>query len=165
MSANITVRQLTDDDLPQVYDYRRDAEAAAMAGVPVRELDQFLAHQATVAADPANERRVILVDGEVAGDLVSWPQDGRRHVGYWIRKQDWGRGVATAALKTLLAELPERPLYADVLRTNTGSIRVLEKCGFRAVPADDLPPDADPVELAMRLDAQPASVAPQSHKA
>ena len=45
------------------------------------------------------------------------------------RPRFWGRGIATAALTELVAELG-RPLHAWVARSNLGSIRVLEKCGF-----------------------------------
>jgi RimJ/RimL family protein N-acetyltransferase len=38
--------------------------------------------------------------------------------------------IATAALELLLSEIPERPLFATVAEHNTGSLRVLEKCGF-----------------------------------
>jgi RimJ/RimL family protein N-acetyltransferase len=36
-------------------------------------------------------------------------------------------------LRLLLAEFPERPLYARAAKDNAGSRRVLEKCGFVVV--------------------------------
>ena len=36
-----------------------------------------------------------------------------------------------------LDKLTTRPLYAYVAVANVGSIRVLEKCGFRRLPDDD----------------------------
>ena len=51
-------------------------------------------------------------------------------MGYWIGREYWGRGVATAALRSLLEVIPERPLHPLVAAGNAGSIRVLEKCGF-----------------------------------
>ena len=42
----------------------------------------------------------------------------------------WGKGHATKALAEHIDELGERPIYAYVAKTNVGSIRVLEKCGF-----------------------------------
>src|SRR5262245_49180543 len=65
-----------------------------------------------------------------AFDAHCWTQDGRLLVGYWIGREFWGRGLATAALTELAAEIPERPLYAWVATSNVGSIRVLEKSGF-----------------------------------
>jgi len=58
-------------------------------------------------------------------------EPGSREVTYWIDRAYWGRGIATAALRALLAAAPERPLYARAAADNAGSLRVLEKCGFR----------------------------------
>ena len=46
-------------------------------------------------------------------------------------REFWGRGVATQALALLVDEVSVRPLYAHVVAHNVGSIRVLEKAGFR----------------------------------
>lgn len=100
-----------------------------MAIFPARDREAFDAHWRKVLADERNVVRVIDVDGEVAGNIGSWEQDGQRFVGYWLGRDFWGRGLATAALAELAAELP-RPLHAWVASSNVGSIRVLEKCGF-----------------------------------
>jgi RimJ/RimL family protein N-acetyltransferase len=152
MSEFISLRAITEADLPTLYENQRDPEATEMVGFPARELDAFLAHRARNEANPTNESRAIMVGENLAGDIVSWAQDGERRIGYWISKQYWGRGVASAALKAFVAELTERPLYADVLKTNAGSIRVLEKAGFRLLGEDELGPDPDPEEHTFRLD-------------
>ena len=90
--------------------------------------------------------------GELVGDIGSWPDEGgQRKLGYWIGQEYWGRGIATAALTAFLGELTERPLYADVLRTNVGSLRVLQKCGFRLLNEDERGADHDPKEYTLRL--------------
>ncbi|MET0578289.1 MAG: GNAT family N-acetyltransferase, partial [Ilumatobacteraceae bacterium] len=63
----------------------------------------------------------------------------------------WGRGIATAALTAFLGEVTERPLHADVLKTNVGSLRVLQKCGFRLHDDDERGADHDPKEYTLRL--------------
>ena len=63
--------------------------------------------------------------------MGEYGEPGEREVTYWIDRACWGRGVATAALRGLLAQVPERPLYARAAADNAGSLRVLEKCGFR----------------------------------
>lgn len=78
--------------------------------------------------------KTIVYRGRVAGSLVSWERDGRREVGYWLGKEFWGKGLASAALAQLLRELTIRPLYARVLKDNAASLRVLEKSGFVASP-------------------------------
>ena len=44
--------------------------------------------------------------------------------------------VASAALQLLLAETAERPLFARAAPDNLGSLRVLEKAGFRRIGVD-----------------------------
>lgn len=39
--------------------------------------------------------------------------------------------VTAGALRLLLTEVHERPLYAHVAKHNVGSLRVLEKCDFK----------------------------------
>ena len=47
-----------------------------------------------------------------------------------------GRGVATEAVRALLAEDPKRPLFGHVAKHNGASMRVLEKCGFTFAGVD-----------------------------
>ena len=81
--------------------------------------------------------RTIVADGVVAGNIGSWPDDSQQLVGYWVGRAWWGRGVATQALTLLLDKVSIRPLYAHVAKHNIGSIRVLDKCGFRRDSAQD----------------------------
>jgi len=101
-----------------------------MAVFPAREREAFDAHWRRVLANDSNVVRVIESNGEVAGNIGSWEQGGLRFVGYWLGREFWGRGLATAALAEFVQELDARPLYAWVAKSNVGSIRVLEKCGF-----------------------------------
>ena len=101
-----------------------------MALMPAREREAFEAHWRRIIANPACVTRTVEADGEVVGNVLSWEQDGRQLVGYWLGREFWGRGLATAAVGELVEELPMRPLHAWVARSNLGSIRVLEKCGF-----------------------------------
>jgi len=102
-----------------------------MAAFPARDKDRFAAHWAKVRADDTNVLRTIVADGMVAGHIGSWLQDGQQLIGYWVGREYWGHGVATQAVALLVDEVAIRPLYAHVAVHNAGSIRVLEKCGFR----------------------------------
>jgi RimJ/RimL family protein N-acetyltransferase len=131
MRNEIRLRDVEPDDLPIFFEQQRDPDATRMAAFPARDRAAFDAHWATnVLGNPAAVKQTILVNGEVAGHIGSWPQDGLRLVGYWVGKEHWGKGVATRALGALLRLVTERPLHARVARHNVGSIRVLEKCGF-----------------------------------
>jgi RimJ/RimL family protein N-acetyltransferase len=123
------LRDVREDDLDVFFEQQREPEGVAMALFPAREREAFDAHWRRVLANDSNVVRAIEVDGEVAGNIGSWEQDGRRLVGYWIGRDFWGRGIATSAVSELAAELG-RPLHAWVASSNLGSIRVLEKCGF-----------------------------------
>jgi RimJ/RimL family protein N-acetyltransferase len=54
-------------------------------------------------------------------------------VTYWVDRTQWGKGIASAPLQFLLAETAERPLHARATSESVGSLRVLEKAGFRRV--------------------------------
>ena len=130
MSDDVRLRDIEPDDLPIFYEQQLDADATRMAAFPARDRAAFDAHWAKILGNPAMVKQTILVDGQVAGNIGSWPQDAVRLVGYWIGKEHWGKGVATRALAAFLHLVTERPLHAHVAKHNVGSIRVLEKCGF-----------------------------------
>jgi RimJ/RimL family protein N-acetyltransferase len=74
----------------------------------------------------------------VVGNVATFVDDefGKQEVTYWIGKEFWGQGIATTALSRLLAEVTTRPIYGRAAKDNLGSIRVLEKCGFRITGQD-----------------------------
>ena len=104
-----------------------------MAAFTPRERDAFAAHwREKVLANPGARTKTVVVDDSVAGYVGSWSSaDGERLVAYWLGREFWGRGVASAALRAFLEIETVRPLHAYVAAGNAGSIRVLERCGFR----------------------------------
>jgi len=131
MTNEVRLRNIEPNDLPIFYEQQLDADATRMAAFPARNRAAFDAHWATnILGNPAAINQTIVVDGQVAGNIGSWTQDGVRLVSYWIGKEHWGKGVATRALAAFLHLVTERPLRAHVAKHNVGSIRVLEKCGF-----------------------------------
>jgi RimJ/RimL family protein N-acetyltransferase len=144
MISDVRLRELEPRDLPVFYEQQLDPDATRMAAFPSRDRAAFDAHWATNIIGNADAvTRTILADGQVAGNIGSWPQDGARFVGYWIGKEYWGRGIATRALAAFVDVVPERPLYACVAEHNVGSIRVLEKCGFTLERKHSTDADAD----------------------
>src|SRR5206468_11600108 len=130
--------------------HQDDPLAAAMAAFPTRDPEAFFDHWAKILADPTVVARAIVVDGTVVGDIVGWIEEDRREVGYWIGRESWGRGYATEALRLLLGEVPDRPVFARAAVHNAGSRRVLEKCGFVKIGEADAPDGVH--ELLFRLD-------------
>lgn len=131
MTERVRLRNIEPNDLPVFYEQQLDPDATRMAAFPSRDRASFDAHwEKNILGNPDAIAQTILFDGEVAGNIGSWPQDGNRLVGYWIGKEYWGKGVATHALLAFLHLVTHRPLHAHVVKHNVGSIRVLEKCGF-----------------------------------
>jgi RimJ/RimL family protein N-acetyltransferase len=130
LAGEVELRDVAAGDLPIFFDHQVDPEATRMAGFPAKDREAFMADWTMVLGDETIEKQTILVDGQVAGNIVGFDQDGRHHVGYWIGKAFWGQGIATRALSAFLGAVATRPLYAHVAKHNVASRRVLEKCGF-----------------------------------
>jgi len=135
--GHISLQEIRPDDLPILFAQQRDPVANSMAAFPAREEDGFMAHWTKILADPTVIARTVLLDGQVAGNVVSFKHEGHREVGYWFGREFWGRAVATRALSAFLGLVPERPLYAGGAPHNAASIRVLEKCGFAVTGQED----------------------------
>lgn len=133
-AGDVLLRDVTERDLPLLFEHQRDPDANRMAGFPPRDREAFTEHWRGILDDPSKVAKAVVFRGTVTGNVVSWEQDGRREIGYWIGRDHWGRGIASEAVAQLLRLVAERPLYACVAVHNAASIRVLEKCGFvRAV--------------------------------
>jgi RimJ/RimL family protein N-acetyltransferase len=150
--VKVELRPVVESDLEVFYEHQTDPESIAMAVFGAREHGVFMEHwHKRILANPENHARTVTVDGEVAGNMLSWPMEGHRYVGYWIGKEFWGRGVATAGMQALVEEISERPLIGLVVKTNIGSQRVLEKSGFTRVEQRPSPQDGIE-EYVYRLD-------------
>jgi RimJ/RimL family protein N-acetyltransferase len=136
---NILLRDVRDEDLPVFFEQQLDRDANDMAAFTARnpqDRDAFMAHWSRILGDERIIKKSIVVDGRLAGHVLSFEQFGEREVSYWIGKEYWGRGIATKALTLFLEELKVRPLYARAAKDNVASLRVLAKCGFTIVSED-----------------------------
>ena len=93
----ITIRPVVDADLERFYEYQSDPIATAMAVFGSREHDAFIEHWARIRVNPDSIIRAVDLDGAVCGNMMSWSQEGKRYVGYWIDRAQWGRGIGTEA--------------------------------------------------------------------
>lgn len=81
----------------------------------------------------------IVVEGKAVGGIGVIPQTDiyRRsaEIGYWLGEEFWGRGIMTEAVKAVTDWAFENfeicRIYAGVLEWNPGSMKVLEKAGYR----------------------------------
>ncbi|MCX4773378.1 GNAT family N-acetyltransferase [Streptomyces sp. NBC_01260] len=136
---DVSLRPVRDGDLPLFFAWMADPESvrtAAFTAEDPTDRHAFDAHWGRVLADASVVMRTVLADGAVVGNAGVYGPPDSRQVTYWIDRAHWGRGLATAALRALLGSVPERPLYARAAADNTGSRRVLEKCGFTVTGKD-----------------------------
>jgi RimJ/RimL family protein N-acetyltransferase len=137
--VNVSLRPVEDGDLDAIYRQVTDPESIRMAAfTPADQTDRsaFLDRMTRLRTDTSLVFLVIDVDGAVAGTIGSFRLDDKHEVTYWVDRLQWGKGIASAALRILLAETAERPLYGRAASDNVGSLRVLEKAGFRRVGVD-----------------------------
>jgi RimJ/RimL family protein N-acetyltransferase len=128
----VELREIRESDIPTLFAYQDDPEANEMAAFPARDETAFREHLGRILANP-DLIALAIVDGDVVvGQIGSWTdeEDGTRGVGYWIGREHWGNGYATAALRELVAIEPVRPLWAHIAEHNVGSQRVVEHNGF-----------------------------------
>jgi RimJ/RimL family protein N-acetyltransferase len=155
MNAKVRLRDVEADDLALFFEYQRDPVAVAMVAFRSRDAAAFAEHWTKLLADSSKLKKTIVFDGQVVGNIGSWPSDGKREIGYWIDRAFWSRGIATEALSAFLRLEPTRPLYAGVAKHNAGSIRVLQKCGFTLLGPDNTAAnEADATYVLLKLDAE-----------
>jgi RimJ/RimL family protein N-acetyltransferase len=132
--TDVALRPVENGDLDAIFEQMRDPEAVRMAAFVGRDPDDraaFDAHMARIRAGEDTNMVAVTCDGRLVGTIGSFVIEGDTTVTYWIARAEWGRGIAGAALALLVASLDVRPLHASAASDNAGSLRVLQKAGFR----------------------------------
>ena len=122
---------------------RRVAEATHSIPhpLPPGAADAFMARAMTCRA----EEEIWVMDGsgtgldEVLGVISLRRMDlaqqtgGQSEIGYWVAPAFWNTGIASGAVKALVAANPQknRTIFAEVFQDNPGSARVLTNTGFQ----------------------------------
>jgi ribosomal-protein-alanine N-acetyltransferase len=143
----VTLRHLVADDAPTLLAFMSENRAFLEQWEPVREAEFFTldAQTADIQADVAHAagdlRHAfgVFVDDELVGRIaLSQVYRGifqNTYLGYSIGERWNGRGFATeavgVAVRLAFGELGLHRVQAAVMPRNVGSIRVLEKNGFR----------------------------------
>jgi RimJ/RimL family protein N-acetyltransferase len=134
MPDDLILRDVIEADLPIFFEHESDPDAVYMAAFTAKDptnRQAFNSHWDKILAEPTVIIRTIISDGQVVGSVLSYEDEGKPEVSYWLGKEYWGRGLATQALADFLAHVNlTRPIYARVATDNTASRRVLEKNGF-----------------------------------
>ena len=132
----IALRPVEDADLDALFDQMRDPESVWMAAFTSDRPDDraaFDAHMARVRSSPDTTLRAVACDGKLVGSVASFVFDGETDVTYWIDRAAWGHGFASRALELLMDLVPVRPLHARAASDNIGSLRVLQRSGFKVI--------------------------------
>jgi RimJ/RimL family protein N-acetyltransferase len=134
--VTITLRDLHDDDLDDLFRWESNPAAASMAAFTrANPADRaaFDAHYQRVRSDPDNTNLAIEEDGVLTGMIASFTVEGDRELTYWIDPEQWGRGIASGALQAFIRHETQRPLFARAAAHNVGSSKVLLRNGFRKI--------------------------------
>ncbi|HLR57600.1 MAG TPA: GNAT family protein [Beutenbergiaceae bacterium] len=135
----IELREVLDEDLPIFFGYLQDPHAQSMAASTFEDYADTQAFTSFWAKlrrnDEAAVRTITIGDGpdDVAGHISVAPTDEGLQVRYWIDRPLWGRGIATAALRTMLEEVEERPIFAHISRANERGAAVLLRNDFNLI--------------------------------
>ena len=133
----ITIREVESSDLEIFFEQQLDPEAIMMAAFvssrDPKDKAVFNAHWDKILHSSQNTNRTIVAEGQVAGHIACYPDGDHLEVTYWLGKEFWGRGLATQALNRMLQLVADRPIFARAAADNIGSIRVLQKCGFKII--------------------------------
>ncbi|OQA22690.1 MAG: hypothetical protein BWY63_00698 [Chloroflexi bacterium ADurb.Bin360] len=137
MPNELFLRDVVTEDLSIFFVQQLDQEANYMAAFTAKDpanQEAFLAHWHKILADETVIIQTIICNGQVAGSVLSYEDEGKPEVSYWLGREYWGKGRATWALAEFLAHHNNtRPIYARVAKDNLASRRVLEKCGFTLI--------------------------------
>lgn len=136
----IALRPVADADLGPLFDQMRDPESVRMAAFTPDDPDDrtaFDAHMARVRTSPGITQRAVTCDGQLVGSIAAFVLDGRTEVTYWVDRAAWGRGIASRALELLMDLVAVRPLHARAASDNVGSLRVLQKSGFKIIGTEN----------------------------
>jgi RimJ/RimL family protein N-acetyltransferase len=141
LEEELTLRNVVQSDLPIFFAQQLDpiANQNACFHIP-RSFKQRGFHDSLVQilSDKSVNVKTVLHGEQIVGHVASYVDFGfgKPEVTYWIGKEYWGKGIATKALSKFLELTNVRPIFGRAARDNIGSLRVLEKCGFKMYGKD-----------------------------
>ncbi len=135
----IKLRPTVVADLEILFQFQLDPEANYLAAFTSKDSTNkqaYLAKYTKLLNDPTVNNQTIMAGTVIAGSIAKFIMEGDAEITYWIDKNFWGQGVATTALKEFLKIETARPIFGRVAFDNSGSQKVLEKCGFVKIGTD-----------------------------
>jgi len=122
-------------DLVKLADNKKIYEVLARLPNPYTRADG-IAFVEIFAQRPDERPYAITLGDQLIGVVgLSYPAGQLPELGYWLGEPHWGKGYMSEAVKALLEAVFATGLYprlqARALKTNAGSLNVLEKAGFK----------------------------------
>lgn len=140
VTPRLRLRSLTEADIPALARHAGDRRVAeGTRSIPHPLPEGAAAAFVAAALDPARDEDVWAIDsaGAPAHGLVGVISlkhlgGGQSQIGYWIAPEAWGAGLASEAVRALVAANPHaaRTLFAEAFQDNPASARVLDHAGF-----------------------------------
>lgn len=141
-SDRIGLSILRKEDVPEILRMSTDPETNRYLNVRWRVLhleDEYEWYESLRKSETQRIFVIVLKEEDrvigfvLMGDIDFYNRNC--HIGYVLSREYWRKGIATEAVELLkiygFRELNLRKFYTSVFETNLGSIRVLEKTGFR----------------------------------
>jgi RimJ/RimL family protein N-acetyltransferase len=148
----VSLRELTEDDVPAWFARASDPESAVLAGDPIPESVemgvQWLQRHRERFRQQAGIRWAIVPKGSTdsvgtIGLTITSKAERRAELGIVIGRANWGKGIGISAAQLVtgyaFSTLGLAEMHAEVLQRNLASRRLLEKLGFhllRTIPGD-----------------------------
>jgi len=145
-TPRLVLREITPDDAHAILSIRGDIRVSRLnSGQPMQSLDQALDLIETGRQAFADQRRIdwgITLKDQPALGVIGrcgfnyiLQRDRRASIGYDLAFAQWGNGIMTEAVRAMITfgfeRLDLNRIEADAAAENIGSIRVLEKVGFK----------------------------------
>lgn len=136
----IELRERTEENVRIYFEKTRDDQIRRMLPQKCRTVEEAVADYKKALKPGADSfGQTIYVDGVYAGDIWCYGLYGEKPdamISYCVfEKSLWGQGVAVEALRLFLKQMVEKFQVKTVggftFADNAGSIRVMEKNGFR----------------------------------
>ena len=135
----VLLRQAVRSDLDHFFQFQLDKEGIYLAAFTPKDpanKEAYIEKFTKLLKDPAINLQAILVDDAIVGSISKFEIEGEAEITYWIDRNYWGKGIASAALDNFLKLENMRPIKGRVAFDNIGSQRVMEKCGFVRIGSD-----------------------------
>jgi RimJ/RimL family protein N-acetyltransferase len=176
-TPRLVLRQFTEDDVDNLFNLNSDPEVMRYltGGRPTpREQirDEIIPFHLGVY-DRLDRLGTWAAESTATGEFLGWfhfrPGHGSNDItnielGYRLRRSSWNKGYATEGSRALVSmgftDLDVERVFALTMTVNTGSRRVLEKCGLtlvRTIPYEG----SDPIEGAEHGEVEYALTKPE----